>query len=105
MKLTPEQRTKLFQIVKNLVNNRNNIRIVSSDHPSKVFVYEDKVFNKYTLACYLAGEMNISTKNWKAGIFTKDAGSRPINWRIDNMPNGNGYSSYVFPLKFNKKDY
>lgn len=50
MELTPSQRSALFNIVKNLTEtNPNNIRIISSDHPNKAFIYDDK---EYTIIVY-----------------------------------------------------
>ena len=41
MKLTVEQRSRLFEIVKAATKKFDKIRIISSDHPNKSFIYED----------------------------------------------------------------
>lgn len=41
MKLSPEQRTKLFKLVRNLLKNKDKIIVVSSDHPNKALIYMD----------------------------------------------------------------
>lgn len=50
MKLSLEQRTKLFSIVRETVlKNKDKIKIISSDHPNKSFIYED---SKYRILYY-----------------------------------------------------
>lgn len=45
MKLNVEQRTKLFNLIRErVIKNKENIKVVSSDHPNKSFVYEDDDF-------------------------------------------------------------
>jgi len=42
MKLTLEQRSKLFEIVrKKVIENKDKINVVSSDHPNMSFIYND----------------------------------------------------------------
>jgi len=49
MKLKPEVRTKLFQIVRNLLKNTEKIIVISSDHPNKALIYMD---DDYVLSLY-----------------------------------------------------
>jgi hypothetical protein len=49
MKLKPEVRTKLFEKVRNLLQNKQNILVISSDHPNKALVYMD---DNYVLVLY-----------------------------------------------------
>jgi hypothetical protein len=50
MKLTLEQRTKFFNLIRNkILKNKKDILIISSDYPNKSFVYMD---DKYIITLY-----------------------------------------------------
>jgi len=45
MKLSLEQRTKVFEIVRNTaLKNVDKVNVISSDHPNLSFVYEDETW-------------------------------------------------------------
>jgi hypothetical protein len=50
MKLSLEQRTKLFQMIRDIVlNNIDKINVISSDYPNMSFIYND---DKYEISYY-----------------------------------------------------
>lgn len=75
-RLTPEQRTKLFQIVKNLLTKKDKIIVISSDHPNKALVYID---DEYVMALYTNQfGMGVTSNN----VMLISLHERKSNWYI-----------------------
>lgn len=78
MKLTVEQRTKLFNLIRERVfKNKDNIKVVSSDHPNKSFIYEDDDFiivlyyNQFGFGVATNDMLLISLHDKKSNSFVK----------------------------------
>lgn len=49
MKLTPKQRTKIFDLTRLAISNKDKVKVLSSDYPNRTFIYQD---NEYEIIYY-----------------------------------------------------
>lgn len=77
MKLSPIQRTKIFELTRRSITNKRNVKVISSDFPNRTFLYDDEdyeilyYYNQFGIGITTGDLVQISISDKKTKEYIK----------------------------------